>query len=163
MSSMRSGNLICQEGEMDLKRLFKPQTMAVIGVSLSNESNPANIIYNKNHLRYQVKAYPVNEKGGLVRVETVYPKISDIPAKIDLAIIATKADIVSSVMAECIESGVGGAVVIRAGSQKPALRTSRTGSYQWQRRLISRSSGQIVSGSSPPPTWIPSSYRARGW
>lgn len=115
---------------MDLKRLFRPGTMTVIGVSLSNESHPANVIYNKNHLRYQVPVYAVNGKGGLIRGETVYPKISDIPAKIDLAIIATKADIVSTVMAECIEAGVGGAVVISGGF-------SEAGFTDLQNRLVS--------------------------
>ena len=33
---------------MDLENIFKPDTMAVIGVSLTNESHPANVIYNKN-------------------------------------------------------------------------------------------------------------------
>ena len=38
--------------------------MAVIGLSLSNERHPANIIYNKNYFRYPVKVYGVNPKGG---------------------------------------------------------------------------------------------------
>jgi acyl-CoA synthetase (NDP forming) len=115
---------------MDLKRLFKPGTMAVIGVSLGNESHPANVIYNKNHLRYQIPVYAVNGKGGMIRGETVYPKISDIPVKIDLAIIATKADFVPTVMAECIEAGVGGAVVISGGF-------SEAGFTDLQNRLVS--------------------------
>ncbi len=115
---------------MDLKRLFKPGTMAVIGVSLSNESHPANVIYNKNRLRYPVEVYPVNGKGGFIRGEAVYPKISDIPSKIDLAIIATKADIVPAVMAECVESGVGGAVVISGGF-------SEAGFVDLQNRIVS--------------------------
>lgn len=100
---------------MDLKRLFNPESIAVIGVSLGNESHPANVIYNKNHLRYPVRVYPVNGKGGVISGETVYPRISDIPASIDLAVIATKADIVATIMAECIESRAGGAVVISGG------------------------------------------------
>jgi hypothetical protein len=38
--------------------------MAVIGVSLTNDRHPANIIYNKIHLRYPVKVFPVNPRGG---------------------------------------------------------------------------------------------------
>lgn len=82
---------------MNLNRLFKPQTMAVMGVSLSNDSHPANVIYNKNHLRYKVSAYAVNSKGGSINGENVYAKIQDIPEKIDLAVIVTKAEIVPSV------------------------------------------------------------------
>lgn len=115
---------------MDLRRLFRPETMAVIGVSLNNESHPANVIYNKNHLRYPTPVYAVNSKGGQIRGEPVYPKIGDISTKIDLAIIATKAGIVPTVTAECIEAGVGGAVVISGGF-------SEAGFTDLQDRLVS--------------------------
>jgi acetate---CoA ligase (ADP-forming) len=114
---------------MNLNRLFKPKTIAVFGVSLNNDSHPANVIYNKNHLRYKVSAYAVNGKGGAVNGETVYAKIADIPEKIDLAVIATRADIVPSVIAECIEAGVGGAVIISGGF-------AETGQTELQERLV---------------------------
>lgn len=100
---------------MDLKPLFKPQTLAVIGVSLSNERHPANVIYNKNNLRQQVEVFAVNEKGGVYQGEKVYPRISEIPKKVDLAVIATRAETVPDMMADCIRAGAGGAVVISGG------------------------------------------------
>ncbi|MBA4418619.1 MAG: CoA-binding protein [Syntrophus sp. (in: bacteria)] len=115
---------------MDLKRLFKPETMAVFGVSQNNDSHPANVIYNKNHLRYQVSAFAVNGKGGAINGETVYAKIQDIPKRIDLAVIATKAEIVPMVIAECIEAGVGGAVIISGGF-------AETGLIDLQNRVVS--------------------------
>ncbi len=99
----------------NLEKIFKPKTMAVIGVSLTNDRHPANVIYNKNHLRYPVKVYPVNPKGGYIHREIVYKSIKDIPDEIDLAIIAVKSDYVPSIMKECIEKKVGGAVVISGG------------------------------------------------
>ena len=89
--------------------------MAVIGLSLSNERHPANIIYNKNYFRYPVKVYGVNPKGGTYHKEKIYTSISEIPEKIDLAIIAVRAEYVSGVLRECIDSWVGGAVVISGG------------------------------------------------
>jgi len=115
---------------MNLKRLFKPETMVVIGVSLSNDSHPANVIYNKNHLRYKVLTYAVNGKGGTVNGETVYANIKDIPKVIDLAVIATKAEIVPSVITECIDAGVGGAVIVSGGF-------AETGLTDLQDRLVS--------------------------
>ncbi|NWF53687.1 MAG: CoA-binding protein [Syntrophaceae bacterium] len=100
---------------MDLKPLFKPRTLAVIGVSLSNERHPANVIYNKNNLRQQVEVFPVNEKGGVYQGEKVYRGIAEIPKKMDLAVIATRAETVPSMMADCIRAGAGGAVVISGG------------------------------------------------
>jgi acetyltransferase len=99
----------------NLDKIFYPETMAVIGVSLSNDSHPANVIYNKNHLRYSVRVYPVNPKGGVIHREKVYKSISDIPEKIDLAVIAIRADFVPDAIKECIDSDVGGAIVISGG------------------------------------------------
>ena len=55
---------------MDLKPLFEPKTMAVIGISSSNDRHPANVIFAKNHLRYPVEVYAVNPKGGKLHSET---------------------------------------------------------------------------------------------
>jgi acetyltransferase len=114
---------------MNLKRLFKPETMAVVGVSLINESHPANVVYNKNRLRYPIPVFAVNGKGGAIRGETAYRKIQDVPAKIDLVVIATKAEIVPSVIADCIEAGTGGAVIVSGGF-------AETGLIDLQNRLV---------------------------
>ena len=100
---------------MDLKPLFEPRTMAVIGISATNDRHPANVIFAKNHLRYPVEVYAVNPKGGKLHNETIYPSIADIPRKIDLAVIATRAELVPDVMADCIKAGVKSAAVISGG------------------------------------------------
>jgi acetyltransferase len=100
---------------MDLKTLFKPRTVAVVGVSLRNDLHPANVIYHKNSLRQQAQVFPVNDRGGLLHGETVYAKLEEIPRTIDLAVIATRADLVADRLTECIRTGVRGAVVISGG------------------------------------------------
>jgi acetate---CoA ligase (ADP-forming) len=100
---------------MDFKTLFKPETLAVIGVSLTNDRHPANVIYNKNNFRQQVRVYPVNNRGGTLQGETVYQRVSDIPEKIDLAVIVARAEFVAEIMTECIKAGVRSAVVISGG------------------------------------------------
>jgi acetyltransferase len=95
--------------------LFKPGSMAVAGVSLSNERHPANVIYNKIHLRYPVKVYPVNPKGGVFKRDRVYRGMEEIPGPVDLAVIAVRADLVPETLSQCIRKGVGGAVIISGG------------------------------------------------
>jgi len=97
------------------KSLFEPKTMAVIGVSLNNDRHPANVIYNKTNLRYPVKVFPVNPKGGVLQGERVFRQLSEIPQKIDLAAIAVRAEYVPDILTECIQNGVGGATVISGG------------------------------------------------
>lgn len=100
---------------MNLRDLFKPKTLAVIGVSLTNEKHPANVIYNKNNLRLEAKVFPVNDRGGIYQGEKVYAGILDVPEKVDLAVVATRAEAVPKIMIDCIRAGVGGAVVISGG------------------------------------------------
>jgi acetyltransferase len=100
---------------LNLQPLFEPKTMAVVGVSFSNDRHPANIIYNKAHLRYPVKVFPVNPRGGSLLGERVFTDISKIPEKVDLAVIAVRADAVPQVLNECIQNAVGGAIIISGG------------------------------------------------
>jgi len=101
--------------KVKLEPIFKAKTMAVIGVSSHNDSHPANVIYNKNHFRYPLNVYPVNPRGGTIKREILFRDISEVPEKIDIAVIAVKADFVPGVMEACIRSEVGGAVVISGG------------------------------------------------
>ena len=100
---------------MNFQPLFRPKTMAVIGVSLTNDRHPANVIFNKAHLRSPVKIFAVNPKGGKIHGETVYRRVSDIPKTVDLAVIAVRSEHAPSVLDECIKAGVGGATIISGG------------------------------------------------
>jgi acetyltransferase len=100
---------------MNLKPMFEPKTMAVIGISANNDRHPANVVFTKNSARYPVEVYAVNPKGGHLHGHTIYPRVADIPRKIDLAVIATRADLVPDVMADCIKAGVKSAAVISGG------------------------------------------------
>jgi len=100
---------------VNLQALFEPRTMAVIGVSLNNDRHPANVIYYKNNLRYPVKVFPVNPRGGVVQGERVFAQISEIPEKVDLAVIAVRAEHVPAILSDCIQGGVGAAAVISGG------------------------------------------------
>ena len=115
---------------MNLKSLFNPKTLAVVGVSLSNEKHPANVIYNKNSLRLQKKVSPVNERGGIYQGEKVYASVLDIPEKVDLAVVATRAEGVPKILDDCIHAGVGGAVLISGGF-------SEIGKRDLQDRIVS--------------------------
>jgi acyl-CoA synthetase (NDP forming) len=94
---------------------FRPKTLAVIGVSLTNDRHPANVVYNKNNLRYQAEVFAVNERGGTFQGQPVYKHISEVPGKVNLAVIATRAELVPTIVADCIQADVDGAVIISGG------------------------------------------------
>ncbi|MGD2126518.1 MAG: CoA-binding protein [Desulfobacteraceae bacterium] len=116
---------------MNLKTLLEPKAMAVIGISLANDRHPANVIYNKNHLRHPVSVFPVNPRGGELQGERVYTNITEVPEKIDLAVIAVRAEQVPGVLEDCIEAGVGGAAVISGGF-------AESGHKDLQDRIVAR-------------------------
>jgi acetyltransferase len=117
------------EDRVDFRSLFNPKTIAVFGVSLTNDRHPANVIYNKILLRYPVKAYPINPKGGMLQQDRVYTDISRVPNHIDLAVIAARAEFVPGIVETCIQNNVGGAVVISGGF-------AETGHQDLQDRLV---------------------------
>lgn len=100
---------------MDFTPLFRPETLAVIGMSLHNDQHPANVIFNKNRLRYPVKVYPVNPSGGTYQGERVYRNIREVPDEIDLVVIAVRADLVPGTIQDCIAAKAKSAVVISGG------------------------------------------------
>lgn len=100
---------------MNLKPLFEPRTLAVFGVSATNERHPANVIFEKNNHRYPVEVFGVNPKGGTLHGEPLYGRVADIPKKIDLAVIAARAEFVPGIITECIKAGVKSAAVISGG------------------------------------------------
>ncbi len=61
------------------------------------------------------KIYPVNINKDTVLGLKCYPSISKIPEHVDLAVIATPARTVPSIVAECAKAGVDGTVIISAG------------------------------------------------
>lgn len=100
---------------MDFKRMFEPKAMAVIGLSLSNERHPGNVIFNKNFFRYPVMVYGVNPRGDKYHSERIFPRIADIPEPVDLAVIAVRAEYVPGVLEDCAKNDVGGVAVISGG------------------------------------------------
>jgi acyl-CoA synthetase (NDP forming) len=115
---------------LNLRALFEPKTMAVVGVSSTNDRHPANVIYNKNNLHYPIRVFPVNPRGGDLQGEKVYPNLKEIPEKVDLVVVAVRAERVPSVFAECVEAGAGSAAVISGGF-------AETGRKDLQDRIVS--------------------------
>ncbi|MEO0097778.1 MAG: acetate--CoA ligase alpha subunit [candidate division WOR-3 bacterium] len=99
----------------NLKYIFNPQSIAVIGASTTPGSAGqvtfANILLNG----YRGVVYPVNIKANSVMGVKAYFSILDIPDEIDLAIIMVPAIFVPEVIEECGQKKVKGIVVISAG------------------------------------------------
>jgi acetyltransferase len=98
-----------------LKKIFNPQTVAVIGASNNPQSVGYALIKNMIGAGYTGIVFPVNVKERSIQGIKAYKSVKEIPDGIDLAVIATPSHTVHSVVEECGEVGVGGLVIISAG------------------------------------------------
>ncbi|MHA1632690.1 MAG: CoA-binding protein [Candidatus Freyarchaeota archaeon] len=100
---------------MNLRAVFQPKTMCVVGVSQTNPLNPGTVIYQKNMHEMEVEVFGVNPRGGFLEDRELYRSVSDVPKDVDLAVICVRAPIVNGIVEECGEAGVKGVVVVSGG------------------------------------------------
>lgn len=99
----------------DLNKIFKPESVAVIGASDTPGKVGYIIVSNMISGGYKGKIYPVNPKGGEIQGLKAYKNIKDIPEKVDLVIMSIPAAFVNESVKDCGEAGVENMVVISAG------------------------------------------------
>ncbi|MGA9769771.1 MAG: GNAT family N-acetyltransferase [Blastocatellia bacterium] len=98
-----------------MKVFFEPKSIAVIGAGRSRGTIGAEVFHNLMSAGFQGVLYPVNEKARVVGSVRAYPRITDIPDDVDLAIIIVPADTVEAIVDDCIAKGVRGIIIISAG------------------------------------------------
>lgn len=98
-----------------LDAIFNPETVAVIGASEKEGSVGRTLLWNLITNSFGGTVYPVNIKRSSVLGIKAYPSLSDVPEQVDLAVIATPAQTVPTIVQECVDNGVRGAIIISAG------------------------------------------------
>jgi acyl-CoA synthetase (NDP forming) len=99
----------------DLKKLFEPESIAIIGASQDELKSGGMFISSLLKDGYRGTIYPINRKEPEIMSLKSYPNVLDVPGKIDLAVIAIPAPSVPQAIAECAEKGVQFAVVHSVG------------------------------------------------
>lgn len=98
-----------------LKSIFAPKNVAVIGATEKEGSVGRTILWNLISNPFGGAVFPVNPKRPSLLGIKAYPSITDIPDPIDLAVIVTPSSSIPSIIEECGQHGVKGAIVISAG------------------------------------------------
>ena len=99
----------------DLRALFEPRSVALIGASADPQSISARPLRLLRQHGYAGALYPVNPRYDELQGLRVYPTIGDVPAPVDLALVVVPAPAVPEVLDQCAAAGVGCAVVITSG------------------------------------------------
>ncbi|MHC0061726.1 bifunctional acetate--CoA ligase family protein/GNAT family N-acetyltransferase [Nostoc sp. UIC 10890] len=98
-----------------LDAIFAPKSVAVIGASEKAGSVGRTLLWNLISNPFGGTVFPVNPKRHSILGIKAYPTISDVPELVDLAVIATPAPTVPGIIAECVDAGVKGAIILSAG------------------------------------------------
>jgi len=115
----------------DLRDLFFPRSVAVIGASRTVGKPGFNIVWNLKQNGFNGKIYPVNPNADKILELKCYSSILDIPDEVDMAIIAVPARLVPDVMEECAQKGIKGAVIVSSGFSEEGERGA-----EYERRVL---------------------------
>ncbi|MEW6448474.1 MAG: acetate--CoA ligase alpha subunit [Bacillota bacterium] len=98
-----------------LDALFRPQGVAVIGASKNREKLGNIILRNIIRSGYGGRVYPINPKEDEIEGLKVYPAVSGIGERVDMALVVVPAERVLDVARDCGAARVKSLVVISAG------------------------------------------------
>jgi len=112
---MNESDGYADEGRSALDSMFSPKSVAVIGATDREGSVGRTVLERLRIPAFRGSIFPVNPNHTDVLGLRAYPKIGDVPEKIELAVIVTPAKTVPGVVGECVDAGVRAAVVISAG------------------------------------------------
>jgi acetyltransferase len=105
-------------GLYNLDKLFKPDSIAVVGASEKEGSIGYIHMHNLTEGGYEGQVFPINPRYDSVHGLKAYPSLGAIGHPIDLAIIAIPIASVPEVIREGGQLGVGGAIIISAGGRE---------------------------------------------
>ncbi len=98
-----------------LNAIFEPKSIAVIGATEKAGSVGRTVLWNLISNPFGGTVFPINSRRDSVLGIKAYPNLAALPQQVDLAVIVTPAPTVAGVIAECVEAGVKGAIIISAG------------------------------------------------
>ncbi|MBP8986160.1 MAG: acetate--CoA ligase family protein [Syntrophobacterales bacterium] len=101
--------------QQDIKALFEPRSIAVIGASQDKSKVGYSIVRNILSGGYRGKIFPVNPRGGSIQGIPVYRTLEDIPDEVDVACISIPAKLVLDAVKSCTRKGVKFGVIITSG------------------------------------------------
>jgi len=98
-----------------LDMFFSPESVAVVGASRDPTKLGHGVLHNIVRYGYKGAVYPINPSASEVLGLPAYPSVLDVPGTVELAVIVVPARFVASVLEECGQKDVKGAVIISAG------------------------------------------------
>ncbi|MGD9042024.1 MAG: CoA-binding protein [Desulfobacteraceae bacterium] len=102
----------------NLDKIFKPNSVAIIGASESEGSIGHSLIKNILEGGFGGQVFPVNPQYESINGLGAYPSVLEINQPIDVAVIATPIAKAPSIIKDCVQARIGGAIIISAGGKE---------------------------------------------
>ena len=100
---------------LTLDKIFKPQRIALVGVSPNPKSVSGRILANLIGGGFRGVVYPVSPSVEAVMGIPCFPNIASLPKTADLGVICAAAAQVPGLVRECGEAGIRGLIIVSAG------------------------------------------------
>jgi acetyl coenzyme A synthetase (ADP forming)-like protein len=98
-----------------MRGFFEPRTVAVVGANRERGKIGSEILHNLQTAGFTGTIIPVHPSANELQGLRAYPRVSEIPGVVDLAVIVVPATHVLRVVEDCIAKGVRALCVISAG------------------------------------------------
>jgi acetyl coenzyme A synthetase (ADP forming)-like protein len=98
-----------------MQPFFEPQSVAIIGASRTPGKIGSEVLGNLIACGFTGRVVPVHPTAAEIQGLRAYPRVSDIPGTVDLAVVTVPAAQVLDVVDDCIAKSVRGICVISAG------------------------------------------------
>lgn len=112
-------------GHHYLNQLFSPKSIAVFGASESPDSVGTLVFKNLLDAGFKGSLYPINPKHAKVQELECFPNLTALDKPVELAVIATPANTVPSIIQQCGEHNVKGAIIISSGFSEAGIKGQR--------------------------------------
>jgi acetate---CoA ligase (ADP-forming) len=125
----------------DIKYLFEPRSVAIIGASRDPSKIGYKFVQNITSSGFTGKVFPVNPEGGEILGQKVFKSVEDIPSDIDIACIVIPAKLVFNCIQSCANKAVKFGVIIASGF-------AEVGNSEEEKRLVgyAREHGMRILG-----------------
>lgn len=126
---------------------FIPHSVAVVGAN-NQGHRPGALIWNSvMNSRPLIEAYPVNPKYHVLGHSPCWASLRELPSRVDLAVVATPSELVSSVLEECAEAGIRHVLI-------PPGDSAFTADRHWREQILSYARAHHIRLIGPDSTGI---------
>ncbi|MBK9127126.1 MAG: acetate--CoA ligase family protein [Phycisphaerales bacterium] len=98
-----------------LDGIFRPRSIAVLGVTNTPGTVPHDIFVNLLDSRFNGVVYPVAPRKKHIAGVRAYDYVLDIPDPVDLAVLVFPGNVCERALQQCVEKGIHAAIIISAG------------------------------------------------